>query len=73
MRAASMMYLHVIVIFAWLAGVPISFRAALCKGKMTVRAMVTANERFEVTGTCYDSEGSFTKDNADIRVEDEAV
>jgi magnesium-transporting ATPase (P-type) len=45
----------------------------LTRNEMTVRAMVTANERFEVTGTGYDPEGSFVKDNADIRVEDEAV
>ncbi len=45
----------------------------LTRNEMTVRAMVTANEHFEVTGTGYDPEGNFTKDNADIRVEDEAV
>ena len=45
----------------------------LTRNEMTVRALVTADERFEVTGTGYDPEGGFVKDGKDISLSDDPI
>jgi magnesium-transporting ATPase (P-type) len=45
----------------------------LTRNEMTVRALVTADERFEVTGTGYDPEGRFLKDGRDISLEEDPI
>ncbi len=45
----------------------------LTRNEMTVRALVTADERFEVTGTGYDPEGGFVKDGKDISLADDPI